>query len=252
MRLKKRMVATKKMKRGTMKSANNSIDVKGAADIAGITDILKKNKFVVVLIWANYCGHCHTYKDQVWNKLLANKNRRAGLASIHYDQLENAPAPIPKKVSGYPTVLFVGKNGVPTEYSDSRDLNKMSRIVESEDPEALVNRVNDDTPRLTEEAEANRDHLPSADPNVVLASIDNEDKMTPKTGAFAPNPKGDMLNSQETNRPLNVEKGRMDSGRVVPASGGGSLYKALIDLFKQRQTRSVKQKRTKQTRRTRR
>ena len=246
MRLKKRMVATKKVK-AKKGAAKNSVDVKGAADIPGITDLLKKNKFVVVLIWANYCGHCHTYKDQVWNKLLANKNRRAGLASIHYDQLENAPAPIPKKVSGYPTVLFVGKNGVPTEYSKSRDLEKMTRIVESEEPESLVGDLDDDTPALTPDAEKRRDDTEEADPEQVLNSISKYEKnLTPKKRVATPNPmQGDMLNSQspETNRLTSVEE---DAGKK---QGGGSLYRALLEMMRFKQTRSTKAKRSKKTRR---
>ena len=251
MRLKKRMVATKKVKvkaKAKKAAATNSIDVKGAADIPGITDILKKNKFVIVLVWADYCGHCHTYKDQVWNKLLANKNRRAGLASIHYDQLENAPAPIPKKVSGYPTVLFVGKNGIPTEYSKSRDLEKMSRIVESEEPESLVEELNNNTPALTPDAEERRDETEEASPEQVLNSISKYEKnLTPKKRVATPNPmQGDMLNSQspETNKLTNVEDD------LRKKQGGGSLYRALLEMMRFKQTRSVKTKRGKKTRRS--
>lgn len=252
--------ATKKMKL----SANNSVDVTKTPDITKLADILKKNKFVVVLIWADYCGHCHTYKDQVWNKLLNNKKRRAGLASIHYDQLETTPSAIPKKVSGYPTVLFIGKNGVPmkfkddttgastSEYSKSRDLATMNNIVESEDPESLINGVNSDslngeTPPLTEEAES---ASASVDPDDVLSSISEpNNNVTPKSKVITPNPMNDMLNSQNSNKPLSVETKKMDSGRVLATSGGGSLFKALVDIFKKKQTRSVKSKRGRQTRR---
>ena len=225
--------------------AKNSLDVTKTADVSKLGDLIKKNKLVVVLIWADYCGHCHTFKDDVWSKLLSNKKRKAGLASIHYDQLENAPEPIPKKVSGYPSVFLVKNNGA-VEYPNPRDLEKMNSIVE-EDPESMAANRNDNTPALSLEAESQRNNSPEADPNVVLNSISKNGKNTlAKSGATVPNPMNDMLNSQEKNRASNVEE-NMDS---VRATKGGSLYNALVDMFKHKQTRSAKSKRGRQTRRS--
>jgi thiol-disulfide isomerase/thioredoxin len=243
---KKAMNKTKKMGK-VFTNGNNSVDVTKTGDIPQLSDILKKNKFIIVLVWANYCGHCHTFKDQVWNKLLANKQRKAGLASIHYDQLETAPPSIPKKVPGYPTVLFIGKNGVPMkfkdertgsstfEYPNSRDVTKMTEISESEDPESLLNNETDDTPPLTQAAE-NQSAL--SNPDDVLNSVSNRKNIGNKVSA--PNYKDDMLNSQ-----VKDEKREVDSGRMK----GGAFYRALLDMLKYSETRSAKPKRGKQTRR---
>ena len=253
----KKKSATKKRTKATIKG-NNSVDVTKTGDISHLSDILKKNKFIVVLIWADYCGHCHTYKREVWDKLLANKNRKAGLASIHYDQLETTPEAIPKKVSGYPTVLFIGKDGVPMKFKDentgdstieypkSRDVNIMTKLIESEDPESSLNDNMEPTPALSSDAE----NLSSnTDPDDVLNSI-NEEEETSKSKILAPNPSNDMLNSQDQNRPLSVEKGTMDSGKIIAKEGGGSLYKSLLGILNQRRTRSVKRKHGRQTRRS--
>lgn len=224
------------------KNGNNSVDVTKTADIPQLSDILKKNKFTIVLVWANYCGHCHTFKDQVWNKLLANRQRKAGLASIHYDQLETAPPEIPKKVSGYPTVLFIGKNGVPMKFKDertgdstieypkSRDVTKMTEISESEDPESLLSLEGVDTPPLSEDAE-NQSEL--SNPDEVLNNISHRKNIGNKISA--PDYKMDMLNSQSKRGSMNVENGAKNPGPMK----GGALYKALLDMLKFSETRSA-------------
>jgi len=258
---KRTKVTRKKSKVGA--TSRNSVDVTDTKDIPKLAELMKKNKFIVVLIWANYCGHCHTYKDQVWNKLLNSQGRKAGLASIHYDQLETAPPAIPKKVSGYPTVLFIGKDGKPVnfkdentgatnlEYPKSRDLTVMSKIVNSDDPESLLENREEDTPSLSKNSEL----IASAtSPDDVLNSA-NYNNTPSKSRVVAPNPSDDMLNSQSENKPLNVEKGEMDSGVVddmleKSKRGGGSLFKALLSMVTPKtQTRSSQVKRAKQTRR---
>jgi thiol-disulfide isomerase/thioredoxin len=253
---KKKSVTKKKTK--PLKKGNNSIDVTKTGDIPHLSDILKKNKFTIVLIWADYCGHCHTYKREVWNKLLANKNRKAGMASIHYDQLETTPDAIPKKVSGYPTVLFIGNDGVPMKFKDentgdstmeypkSRDVDLMTKLIESEDPERSLNDNTESTPALSSDAEILSSNT---DPDDVLNSISEENEPS-RSKIAAPNPSNDMLNSQNQNRPLSVEKGTMDSGKIIAKAGGGSLYKSLLEIMNQRQTRSVKRRHGRQTRRS--
>jgi len=99
------MVAKKGAKTSKLKKTSNSVDVTSAEHIPQLVELLEKNKnkLIVVLIWANYCGHCHTYKEQVWNKLLKERGRKAGMTSIHYVQLETTPPEIPKNVSGTQT-----------------------------------------------------------------------------------------------------------------------------------------------------
>jgi thiol-disulfide isomerase/thioredoxin len=255
---KKGKMNTKKNSKAAMKKgANNNVDVTSTEHIPKLVDLLKKNKVVIVLIWADYCGHCHTYKDQVWNKLQKNQGRKAGLASIHYDQLENTPPEIPKKVPGYPTVLLM-KDGVPmkfkdkntgdttVEYPNSRDVSEMTNI--SEEPERYLTGESDDTPNLSRNSEITASYTNSDD---VLKSV-NEDTAPRNSKLVTPNPANDMLNSQRENRPLSVEEDTMDSGDIIAESkkGGGSLYKALLDVITPKtQTRSARPRRVKQTRR---
>lgn len=239
------MVAKKGAKTSKLKKTSNSVDVTSAEHIPQLVELLEKNKnkLIVVLIWANYCGHCHTYKEQVWNKLLKERGRKAGMASIHYDQLETTPPEIPKEVSGYPTVLFLGKNNVPmkfkngkTEYPDSRNPTKMRSIITSENPGTLLNDNN--TPKLSDDAEG----LASlTNPKRVLASI-KENEIP--SNLITPNPNNDILNSQKMHL--------RTAYRGLNKRGGG-LYRALLSMLSLKEhTRSSKAKRGLQTKRIRR
>ena len=235
----KKEIKTQKKRRMPTEDMINSVDVIKTKQIPKLSDILRNNKFTIVLIWANFCGHCHTFKEQIWNKLLANKNRKAGLASIHYDQLDTTPPEIPKKVpNGYPTVLFIGKDKKPMkfkgsiEYPHSRNITKMTEIAESDEPESLLSTDLNDTPRLSSEAESLKK---AVSPKDVLNTL--QAKEDPHIKVSVPNYKSDMLNSQERVG----EKNRMK---------GGNLYRTLLNILQFDQTRSSKSKRTHQTRRT--
>ncbi len=131
------------------KKQTQTVDVMGPADIVPFQDLIKKNNLTIVLVWANYCGHCTTYKDQVWNQLKNLPDRRAGLSTVHYDQLENVGLGS-AKIDGYPSILLVGNDKVPAEFSEngestnalpnSRDIDLMKSIVQSE-PEKVINSI---------------------------------------------------------------------------------------------------------------
>jgi hypothetical protein len=131
------------------------VDVRSPADIKKLTDLMKKYKALIVFIYADWCGHCHSYRDQVWKNLpnAAGKNRKVGLAAINEQMLDKTPmAGVP--VDGYPTNLVVnteGKPGVvkPVLFKDeagnvtanipnSRDMGTMTRLAQST-PEEIVN-----------------------------------------------------------------------------------------------------------------
>ena len=91
-----------------------NIDVRSTNDIASLEKIIKGGPITIVLIYADWCGHCTRFKENVWSKLLKTPHR-AGLASIHHDQLENTSLK-DAKIKGYPSVLVVGEDGKPAVF----------------------------------------------------------------------------------------------------------------------------------------
>lgn len=221
-------------KKGTLKNLSNVLDVTSPADIPKIHDMLKKNKVVIVLIWADYCGHCHKYKDDVWKNLLANSKRRAGLMTIHHDQLENVPEPIPKTVDGYPSVFRVTKSGDVKAYTsdEARDLKGMNSRVEMNDTESDNDFRSENTLKLTDDAENEQRLTENSDPDHVIES--SRKNKTDISFEGPPQFKEDMetemntsLNSQNGSKSMSVEE-----EEPLPAKKGGSLYNMLVSTLK--------------------
>ena len=109
------------------KGKMRGLDVRSTEDIPALMDMFDKKDKVVVLIYADYCGHCHTYRDEVWNNL-----NGSNIAAVHYDQVDKLQTTPLKDatVAGYPTVLYVEKGKAPVEVEDSRDVEKMNTMLE--------------------------------------------------------------------------------------------------------------------------
>jgi hypothetical protein len=201
--------------------------------------MLKKNKVVIVLIWADYCGHCHKYKDDVWKNLLANSKRRAGLMTIHHDQLENVPEPIPKTVDGYPSVFRVTKSGDVKAYTsdEARDLKGMNSRVEMNDEEESDSESDtefrsENTLKLTDDAENEQRLTENSDPDHVIES--SRKNKTDISFEGPPQFKEDM--ETETNAGLNSQNGSksmsVEEEEPLPPKKGGSLYNMLVSTLK--------------------
>ena len=94
--------------------AKTSVDVRSPADVKDLERNIDNGPITIVLIYADWCGHCTRFKEEVWSKLLS-KPRRVNLASIHHDQLSNTSLR-DAKIAGYPSVLVVGKDGKPAVF----------------------------------------------------------------------------------------------------------------------------------------
>ncbi len=235
---------TKKARKTVKSLSPKNLEVNSASDIPNVYDMLKNNRAIIVLIWADYCGHCHSYKKDIWSKLVANSKRRAGLMSVHYDQLEKLPEPIPKRVRGYPTVFHVKSDGTVTEVpsEDARNLKKMNAYIEETDGtsenENTSVKKSIQSLLLTNAAEKEQRMSENYNPENVLNNISN--KSPPyKLPKGPPDIQEDVLNSQRTSR------GSVEDEDPKPLRSGGSLYKMLLSSMKckKKQTRRLKHKR---------
>ena len=74
-------------------------------------DMIKSGRTIIVLVYANWCGHCHTFKP-IFDKA-ANSGNTKVAAAIESEALPaiNASLPKPISVEGYPTVIAIGEKG---------------------------------------------------------------------------------------------------------------------------------------------
>jgi hypothetical protein len=132
------------------------LDVRSSSDIPAFEKMLGNGPMAIVLVYADWCGHCNTYKKNVWNPLKSVKGKTMNMASVHYDQLENTSISN-AKLEGYPSVLVVGKDKVPATFKNesgksnampnSNELPTMKRLITSNIPSS--SKKNSNLPSLS-------------------------------------------------------------------------------------------------------
>jgi thiol-disulfide isomerase/thioredoxin len=114
---------SRKTVRGHQRSTSGMIypplDIRSPNDLGGILKRITKGPITVVLIYADWCGHCHTLKPH-FEKASNSPERNAQVISVRDDMLENYNRAINSKINskapqlnveGYPSVLLVGPDG---------------------------------------------------------------------------------------------------------------------------------------------
>ena len=183
-----------------------TVDVRSTKDIRGLEQIIKSGPITIVLIYADWCGHCTRFKEDVWSKLL-NSSHRASLASIHHDQLEKTILK-DAKIKGYPSVLVVGKDGKPAVFKGPAGEEEPTNAMPNADLETLEKIVDADADTILRENE-----VPEAeDPTASM--------MTP------PDAREDVVNRYKGAGPAFKGAGPAFNGGGS-VSGGGSLLKLL-------------------------
>lgn len=79
--------------------------------IKSFLDMVRSGRTIVVLVYANWCGHCHTFKPR-FDKA-ANSGNSQVAAAIESESLPTINASLPKPISvdGYPSLIVVGDKG---------------------------------------------------------------------------------------------------------------------------------------------
>lgn len=97
------------------------LDVRSEADIPVLEKMIGGNSATLLLIYADWCGHCHRYLP-TWDELYQTPGRTANMAKVHYDMQEKIPEIKDAKIQGYPSVIKVTPKGNLEEYTVDGDV----------------------------------------------------------------------------------------------------------------------------------
>lgn len=114
------VVKAKKTKKSTKKvtsgRVSSPVDVRSKTDLAKFETLLEKGPITLVLVYADWCGACHRFKENKWNNVLSMKNRTMNISSVREDMLPETSI-ANAKVPHYPTLLLVGNDKKPAEFT---------------------------------------------------------------------------------------------------------------------------------------
>ena len=225
----------------------DNIDVKTLEDVEKLTELIKNNVLTLLLVYADWCGHCTTFKNDVWKHLLSFRGRKMPMAQVNEQMLEHLTKLIPGfKVDGYPTSALVGKDmkvamnkdpetgELTSSLPNSRDRPSMERLVTADPNEVLkLNSLdsNSNSNALSTEKGDSSSAVPTPEASLIrrenaedaLNSLDIDSYSTATT-QNPPDTEEDIM--QTHNEEVSKEEGKK------PAIGG-SLYSSLLEATRE-------------------
>jgi thiol-disulfide isomerase/thioredoxin len=195
----------KKSKKST---ASSSLDVRSPQQIPMFENLLKRGPMAIVLVYADWCGHCQTFKNTVWNSKTLNRAKNLNTAAVHYDMLDqtslkNTP------LKGYPSLFLVGKDSkakeIPTPQNPEElvSLDAESGTVMNNNNNTNNNNLNNNNGNTTNNNNNNNKKYYNGSPsnntpaNNAVSPIEslNRNSYTPSP----PNALDDVMNTPESN-----------------------------------------------------
>lgn len=86
------------------------IDVTSPSQIPMFESMVRRGPSTFVLVYADWCGHCNTYKPK-WHELTGTPGRIANMAAVRDDVFKKIPTIANAKIEGFPSVIKVSPDG---------------------------------------------------------------------------------------------------------------------------------------------
>ena len=164
---------TRKQRQGGKKV----LDVRSKKMIGNFENLLGRGPLTLVLIYADWCGACHRFRDEVWSPLTQLKDATMNRAAIREDMIAGTSlANVERKF--YPTLLLVGKDKKPATFVDENGASTPAmprKPTLGEDKESLTALVNSPTPLL-----------PAVAPSAAVVSTAVQEEMNLEASMSAP------------------------------------------------------------------
>jgi thiol-disulfide isomerase/thioredoxin len=189
--------ASRRSKRRTSRSSSpvgEALDVRSKAQIPALQSMLKSGPVALILVYADWCGHCTRYKP-MWGELARTPGRMANMASVREDIFSEIPSISKAKIQGYPSVIKVSPNGnieefnVPgsKETTNAIDSKKMRDMDAMREEITNINTANvPATVRNTIRYNANNSANNNSANNNNYNNEEDDDENSPNTDIFTP------------------------------------------------------------------
>jgi len=241
-----------KKSKSSRKTSGKRIDVRSASDVPAFESLLGRGPMTIVLVHADWCGHCQTFKENIWNKVPNSPSNKINTASVHHDMLENTSL-AGSKLEGYPSLLLVGKDKKPAVYknNEGKETNAMPQPESAEELNKMVNtpvNVNENIGNANSvnnnsNSNSNSNNASSISTASNILSMNNSNSSNNSVKSYKP---VDMSANAE---PPNAAEDLVTSQQVNKKQMGGGLYQSLLKIMTQMKTRRHRVRGKKQTRR---
>ena len=217
------------------------LDVRSEDSISSLMKLVKKGPITIILVYADWCGHCHTYKPK-FDEAAKNRKSPFQVASINETMLNSVNERIKSmnksaniNVSGYPSVVSLNNKGefvkdlsqdaaikmlnTPVPKSVMQNTNKAINITEPVNTTKVINEINPSPVQLT----------PFRPSSLQPTPFINSSSSTKPTESIRNLSKKKPVNLPQTrvSEPILQLMGGSFETPLAPKYLGGSLYKSL-------------------------
>jgi thiol-disulfide isomerase/thioredoxin len=126
-------------KQKTRKTSSKVLKVDSPSKIPQLEKILKQGKVTVVLVFADWCGHCHKFQENIWEPM-CKKNSIHNRVSVRDDMIKNTSL-ANTNFKYLPSVLVVNEKGEAETFTtpDGEQTNAMPTPKNMNEMERVVN-----------------------------------------------------------------------------------------------------------------
>ena len=214
------------------------LSVRDVKQIPELENTIRNGSVMFILVHADWCGHCQTYKP-IWSELEKAPGRTAQMAMIHHDMIKESDLLKDAKIPGYPSVLKVYPDGHIEEYTeegkktngvpDIRNIDSMKK--ELTNPKNIIEKQKSMVNKNVSNANKSRANKSTTNKTSANKSTKNNsttnNSSTNKTRINKTSANNNLGNKRYSISQITKRNIRKTTNSIPPLTGGNPMFQAL-------------------------